>query len=1276
MKLNILLFLLGFFALAASAQDNPYERYKSVIANFPSGNQPNHNDSLYQLALPELTLPENRQQATLPAIWDNSAQPYLRPVFAQTGASCGQAAAVGYNFTYEMDLARGLSAKLAENQYPTHFTYNFENGGDAYFGVSYFYSFEMLRKCGNMNVVDYGGLADDGCRWISGYDKYYKGMLNRIEDVYTIKTNTAKGILALKNWVFNHIGESTTGGVASFYAGSPWNATRLPVGTPEAGRFVVYSFTVPAVHAMTIVGFNDSIRFDYNGDWQYTNDIDINGDGLVDVRDWEIGGFKFVNSYGDNGPSSLDSGFCYMMYKTLAESYDHGGIWNNAVHIVKLKPDYSPLLTMKIRLKHERRGSVRVRAGVSPDPDSNVPATILDFPIFNFQGGNHPMQHPGTDDTLKTIEFGLDITPLLSEAKENSAASFFLLVDENDPYAQASGSVEYLAVLDYGTANPTITEFGSTPVELNDNNLTTLKLVVTNHANKVKINPLAVQPFTAGQPFSLLMTASEGQPPYKWDIAFDYTKMLDNKPLPPFEGTKIVAALPSDSVMPVALGFGFPFYGKKYDTVYVNMNNGFLQFTKDKIPWPYFSEENLFLKSYKLIVPLTNQSLNSNNADEGAWYKTETGSAVFRWKLSYKQGETYFPVELLARLSADGKIVFNQSKITVPAYGLYHTGISSGNKQNCDLTIFTDEAGANQYNQTTYLPQNLPDELEISEDGLVGCKPADAKTVYEIPVRVSDYRNISNEKTFFLSSGIVAELKIKAGGDSIIHCGENISFDLKLTNLCATAFDNLSVRLRIDDKFIRLVDTTETVAHIAAQGSIVVGDAFRISASSQTPDCHVLVMKTVVSDAANEWNLVAKAEISAPTLDAFELATDKPDNGLLQPGEAGGIVCKVINKGHKLAEGVTAKLTFPDHNLTLISGATQSIGNLAPGQTATLEYQVKVSDSTLLGTQVPVILLLTPETGIDFRDTLRILIGKVPVLVVDMDMNHEAGPALKQLVSELGYLVDYYPFLPTTINNYQSLFVSLGRLNTRHILTFDEGKALMNYLDRGGNIYLESRNTWRDDPLTALQPRFMIDHANKFLKFDTLTGTEGSFTEGMDFANIGPFPYSQFYLLPQFQSFSLFGDNGYCVGVANDAGVYKTIGSIFEITSMQGNNDESTQAKLIRKYLEFFGVKQDVIGITEWLANEAGSVQVFPNPTFEAVNLSFNLDSSSSVSTSIFDLNGSLIAKLSDNKIYTPGIQTFTWNLCTFSGKKVSPGLYICRIFTERDVKIGKIVVK
>jgi len=148
------------------------------------------------------------------------------------------------------------------------------------------------------------------------------------------------------------------------------------------------------------------------------------------------------------------------------------------------------------------------------------------------------------------------------------------------------------------------------------------------------------------------------------------------------------------------------------------------------------------------------------------------------------------------------------------------------------------------------------------------------------------------------------------------------------------------------------------------------------------------------------------------------------------------------------------------------------------------------------------------------------------------------------------------------------------------------------------------------------------------------------------------------------------------VSVANDAGTYKTIGSIFEIVAMQGNNDESTQPKLIRKYLEFFGIKQNVIGIKEQLANNVGCVRVYPNPATETASLSFNLDSSSTINTEIFNLGGILIFNLSDNKAYPPGNQTVKWDICNNSGQRVPPGLYICRIVTTTDVKLGKIIVR
>ena len=42
-------------------------------------------------------------------------------------------------------------------------------------------------------------------------------------------------------------------------------------------------------HALTVIGYDDEIGVDLNNDGEITNDIDINGDDVVDMGDWEMG---------------------------------------------------------------------------------------------------------------------------------------------------------------------------------------------------------------------------------------------------------------------------------------------------------------------------------------------------------------------------------------------------------------------------------------------------------------------------------------------------------------------------------------------------------------------------------------------------------------------------------------------------------------------------------------------------------------------------------------------------------------------------------------------------------------------------------------------------------------------------------------------------------------------------------------------------------------------------------------------------------------------------
>jgi len=155
-------------------------------------------DSVMLSGLPELVLHDEYRgpnAPTLPSIVDNSQQPFMRPAFQQAGYACGQAAGVGYNFTYAINRKRGVSGDIEENQYPTHFVWNWMNAGNNYGGVSYIHSFEILRHVGTPNVETYGGMSSGGeKRWMSGYDDYLSAMHNRIEDVYAIRLHTVEGL--------------------------------------------------------------------------------------------------------------------------------------------------------------------------------------------------------------------------------------------------------------------------------------------------------------------------------------------------------------------------------------------------------------------------------------------------------------------------------------------------------------------------------------------------------------------------------------------------------------------------------------------------------------------------------------------------------------------------------------------------------------------------------------------------------------------------------------------------------------------------------------------------------------------------------------------------------------------------------------------------------------------------------------------------------------------------------------------------------------------------
>ncbi|MCK5760841.1 MAG: hypothetical protein KAH33_06075, partial [Candidatus Delongbacteria bacterium] len=332
----------------------------------------------------ELELTQASKNKKLPYEINNSYSIYFRPIFTQYANECGQAAGIGYNFTYELNYMRGNNANFNQNQYPTHFTYNFLNDGDGINGSSYFDGWDIAMRNGIPYNLDYGGMTPSDDRdsmnflWMSDFEKYERTMENRVQEVLTINVGSPEGLNDLKHWFYDHGDGSDEGGIITFAAGvfGDWQTDVLPIGTENENQMVVTKWHTSVNHAMTFVGYNDSIRYDYNGDGKYTNDIDITDDGIIDMRDWEIGALLMVNSWGTGWGYF---GRAWVMYNTLGYHHVEGGIWAQRTNTIKVFESYEPLLKINTEIDYNLRDKIKIYAGISTDTNSVKPEHTIEF---------------------------------------------------------------------------------------------------------------------------------------------------------------------------------------------------------------------------------------------------------------------------------------------------------------------------------------------------------------------------------------------------------------------------------------------------------------------------------------------------------------------------------------------------------------------------------------------------------------------------------------------------------------------------------------------------------------------------------------------------------------------------------------------------------------------------------------------------------------------------------------------------------------------------------
>ncbi len=1135
------------------------------------------HDSILASRIPVLEIPENLRSRAIPAARDNTTLPYWTGIIDQHNYyTCQQFAGVAYVFGYEINRLRNQPGWYWEHRYPPHFTWNFLNYGEQYAGVNFFQSFDYIRQQGHITQPDFGvDTAYGTLGWVNGYDKYFRGMSNRLKNFYAIRVNSEEGILTLKTYLANHLDGSATGGIACFTTSGQalYEMKPLPAGTPEEGKEVLLSWVADPTHGLTIVGYNDSIRYDRNGDGLYTNNLDINEDGLINARDWEIGAFRFANSY---GTWWSDKGLAYVLYSAMANNYGAGGVYNNSVYVVEADTAYHPMLTIKVCLAFNQRDKIRLLAGISTDTSLQMPEHWMDFPLFNFQGGSHPMQGYDSIPGADTLEFGLDITPLLSHVNTGSPARLFFMVEERDQEGSAQGRIKNVAFNFYG-AHPETCFIPEQDVPVKRNDITVVSAILEPSFGKVQISTSQLPPFTQGQPYITQLQATNGHPPYHWSLMEPYEKNQSNATLPQISGQKLIPINYLQPYAKVALPFSFPFYGKKYDSLYVNFL-GFVSPDQPYLPFPYVTDELSMLKQAKTISPAFSQAYEYfDEHGDGIWMESSSSEVVIRWKASLDGLDTSSVTNFGLRLFPDGRFEFLYGNLRHPwkKHAVY-CGTSMGDEENYLLTPSWDFSELNQ-KAFVFNPVPLPGGAMMSEMGLLVISQLDSTRISDIQLKVTDANHISDTRTFQLSDGLLILSQLISGDDNQMVYGREAKMKVTLINQGSAAIRDLELKLRDISLKLDISDSTFLLPKLDPGQTLTFENVFVFQLKDPLPDkCAIpllILARTSQFSKEKELNIIVAAPdilVSTPYI------SDGADQ-LLQPGEVADLLIPLRNGGSIPAENVSALLFCQDTSLKIISDTVVTFEKLAAMSEITVKYQLKASRFISPGSKIRLQFSFGNQEEINCEYSFELPVGKKPIAIVKLSSETSSADSMAVILDSLRIPYEVFTSLPVNLSDYSILFVLLGASNQgSHTITGEEGMALTEYLNNGGRIYMEGYTCWYYANNSPVQPMFKYTSARvPIYYYYSAAGLPQTLGDSLLFAYTNKLCYAIFSFQPLDQGFATLMDAAeppHPLEIAYDGEVYKTIGTMLEFGALKDSIYPFQTTKLMQRYLDFFGL--------------------------------------------------------------------------------------------------------
>lgn len=432
----------------------------------------------------------------------------------------------------------------------------------------------------------------------------------------------------------------------------------------------------------------------------------------------------------------------------------------------------------------------------------------------------------------------------------------------------------------------------------------------------------------------------------------------------------------------------------------------------------------------------------------------------------------------------------------------------------------------------------------------------------------------SPEGAYVLLKEVAVKDQTSGNNNGKMDYAETFGLNLNVQNYGQEPGEDITLILSSSDELVTIVNGIADIDLIQPNEILLLSEVFEITVSETIPNGHDVQFLLEATNGEDTWNSTFTLKGHAPVLEfaGFTISDEEGNNnGKFDPGETVQITVYSKNTGSSRVFGTLGELATNDSFVSILSIEPQYFGDAEPGEIISATFFGVASEETPSGHLANFDISMTAELGIKGSGQFSVILGPIPVLIVDLDGNHNSAIHISESVSQLGIMNELMNAFPADLNLYSSIFVSLGVYNTNHILSVAEGQMLADYLNAGGRLYLEGGDTWYYDPETAVHGMFGINSVSDGAgDLDTIAGIEGTFTAGMKMNYSGDNNWiDQLEVVNGAQSILKNRNPEYITAIAKIGNGYKTIGASFEFG---GLTYETDRLALMTHYLEFFGI--------------------------------------------------------------------------------------------------------